>query len=191
MGRKKISDKNPEAIRVLFDVYYVTGSQRQAAEKAGMTTRTARKYFHERGIYPKRGTVKGKFYPKKYKGKFPTWVRNNPEINLSDKSFDEISALSGCKKKEIKDYLWRIKKAVTREVETLPDLRTYAGAIPDTTGVLYPFRAWDSYVISLFGYSRKIVINAQIRNIGDKLFYIHLDALWAAIARQKARTLMQ
>ena len=191
MGRKKISEKNPEAIQRLFSVYYITGSQREAASRAGMTTRTARKYFHQRGLYPKRGTVRGKFYPNKLKGKFPTWIRDNPGVDLANKTLDQIAALSGCKKKEIQDYLWRIKRATEREIASLPDLREFPGAIPNTNETLIPFGAWRQYAISRQGYTRKIHISALLKNGTTHEFDIHLDALWAVIAHQKERTLLQ
>lgn len=189
MGRKRIAEKNPEAIERLFSVYFATGSQKEAARRAGITTRTARKYFHERGIYPKRGIVKGKYYPRKFKGKFPTWVRNNPDLDLGGMSLEQITSLSGCKRKDITDYLWRLKGAIGREIESLPDVRHLPGAIPNQGGTLIPFGAWRQYAIERKGYTRALHITALLKNGTTHEFDIHLDALWGVIAHQKERNL--
>lgn len=189
MGRKKISEKNPELIELLFSVYFATGDQKEAARRAHMTTRTARKYLHEKGIYPKRGITKGKYYPRKFKGKFPTWVRENPQINLEGLSMEDLVSLSGCSMKDIYNYFRRLRIAIEREIKTLPDLRDSPGAIPDLNKTLIPFALWKQYSISRKGYTRTVRITVLGKNGVHYIFDIHLDALWSIISHQKVRNL--
>lgn len=180
-GRKKISDRDPDRVALLLDTFQATGDQRLAASAARMTTRTARKYLHEAGIWPRRGKPPGRFYLRTYNSDYVQWMKAHPEIDLRGKGLDELVALSGCPRQHVREYYERLEKALTRELETLPPLGNLPGAIKDTTGVNIPFRAFDTYKISSKGYSRFLTIEASLKTGGDRTFHLHLDSLWAFI----------
>lgn len=165
----------------LVKAYMKTGSQERAAAEVGCSVRTARTYLHREGIWPKRGRQKGRFYPRVYKGKFVKWLKAHPDIEISQMSPPQIAEISDCSAKEIREYYYRLEKAIQREVDQLPDLRFLPGGLRNTSGSLIPFKAWDRYTLQTKGYRRAVYIDVVLKNKLTTLFYVHLDALWAII----------
>lgn len=183
MGRKKLTQQNPEFLQILVQEYMRTGSQKKAAHRAGCSIRSARTYLHQQGIFPKRGRQKGRFYSKAYKGRFAQWLKENPTVELAGKTPPQIAQLSGCSAKDIREYFYRVEKAIQREVKTLPDLRKLNGSLKDLRGKLIPFKAISSYKIKTSGYRREILVEAKLKTSLTVLFKIHLDALWGFIEK--------
>jgi hypothetical protein len=184
MGRRKLSEMDKGFIETLIEAYMETGSQEKAAEIAGCSVRTARTYLHQEGIWPKRGRQKGRFYPKVYKGKFVKWLRAHSDVDISQMSPPQVAEISDCSAKEIREYYYRLERALGREIAQLPDLKSLPGGLRSTTGFLIPFGAWDRYTIQTKGYRRAIYINVTLKNGLPTLFYVHLDALWSIIEKR-------
>jgi len=182
MGRKKYIEKDPGFLSRLVETYTLTGSEVETARKLSCGERTVRKYLHEAGIHPSPGRPKGRYHDKNYKGAFPRWLRDHPEITLPE-SPKEIAVLTGCTTDEISSHLRRLRKAIEREINSLPDLRTLDVVMPDEEGKTIPMKAIASYKILIRKHSRKIRIQATLKGGKDVSFYTHLDYIWEVIPK--------
>jgi hypothetical protein len=148
--------------------------------------RTVRKYLHAEGIWPKRGRPRGRYYPAAYTGAFVQWLRDHPQVQLPE-SPSEISRLSGCTVDEIKTHLYRLRRAIEREIASLPDLRSQDAVMETTEGVLVPFRAIDSYRVKIRKHSRKVRIEATLKGGKEVTLNTHLDYLWEVLPKGRVK----